>query len=129
MDSRQLNGTTLAYVGDAIYSLQVREHLVRLGLTKSNVLQKRTIPYVGAYGQARYLKLLIDQEMLSNEEMEYVKRGRNAKTNSVAKNADIITYRNATGLEALWGFLYLEEREARLSELMAFIFKEGEKNG
>lgn len=113
----QLNGSVLAYIGDAVLSLQVREHLIKKGITKSKVLLRESIDYVSATGQANFLNYLLNLELLSEDERAIYRRGRNHKSQSIAKNADVVTYRIATGLEALWGYLYLEEKRERLSEL------------
>lgn len=123
MNAKLINGNTLAFIGDAVFSLQVREFFVSKGIQKSNVLQRKTVELVSAKGQAKILKTLLDENLLSEEELEIVKRGRNTKSHSVAKNADILTYRNATGFEALWGFLYLDNRYDRLKELSMIIFE------
>lgn len=126
MDAHTLNGTTLAYIGDAVFSLQIREHFVRLGYQKPKDLQPLSVQYVSAKAQAYFIQYFYETELLSEEELVYVKRGRNAKTNSIAKNADVITYRHATGFEALWGFLYLTKQETRLNQLLAIVIEVGE---
>lgn len=115
------NGNTLAYVGDAVLSLQVRTYLVEeRNIQKPNVLQKESVKFVSAKAQALYLQKLLDENKLNEEEVNIVKRGRNAKSDSVAKNVDVVTYRIATGLEALWGWLYLSGRKERLEELWRY---------
>lgn len=126
MELAGLNGTTLAFIGDAVFSLQIREYLVELGNQKPNTLQKLSVQYVSAKAQDTFLKLFLDNNILSEEEQLIVKRGRNSKTQTIAKNADVITYRNSTGFEALWGYLYLSEQEERLNELLDMILKKGE---
>lgn len=118
------NGNTLAYVGDAVLSLQVRNYLVQVkGIQKPKLLQKESIDFVSAKSQAAFLTRMIEENVLSEEEISIVKRGRNAKSDSVAKNVDVVTYRIATGLEALWGWLYLSDRQDRLEELWQYILK------
>ena len=73
--------------------------------------------YVSAKAQAAFIHHLLDQDILTEQEMTYFKRGRNAKTHSIAKNADVNTYRYATGFESFWGYLYLNEETERLEEL------------
>lgn len=122
------NGNTLAYIGDAVMSLQVRDYLIKVkGLQKPDTLQKRSVAFVSANAQARFLKVFMEKEVLSDEEMSIVKRGRNAKSDSIAKNADVQTYRLATGLEALWGYLYLFDQKDRLEELWQMITKISEE--
>lgn len=118
------NGNTLAYVGDAVMSLQVRSYLIsEKNLQKPNVLQKESVKFVSAKAQAQFLTQMIDDEILSAQELAIVKRGRNAKSDSVAKNVDVLTYRIATGLEALWGYLYLTKQEERLEQLWNYIIQ------
>lgn len=126
MELAGLNGTTLAFIGDAVFSLQIREYLVELGNQKPNTLQKLSVQYVSAKAQHKFLKTFLDNNILSEEEQLIVKRGRNSKTQTIAKNADVITYRNSTGFEALWGYLYLSKQEERLNELLDMILKKGE---
>lgn len=126
MEIEGLNGTTLAYIGDAVFSLQIREFLVDQGYQKPKVLQEKSICYVSAKAQSRFLKHLLDQELLSDSELVIMKRGRNSKTQTIAKNADVITYRNSTGFEALWGYLYLRKENQRLSELLKIVLELGE---
>lgn len=118
------NGNTLAYIGDAVMSLQVRTYLVsEKNLQKPNVLQKESVKFVSAKSQAVFLNKMIEDNILSEEELLIVKRGRNAKSDSVAKNVDVVTYRIATGLEALWGYLYISNQHERLDELWKYIIQ------
>ncbi len=111
------NGNTLAFIGDAIYSLLVREHFIRLGFHKPNILQQKSVQFVSAKAQAEILRKLLSENEFNEIELEIIHRGRNAKSDSVAKNADIIDYRMATGLEALFGYLYLYHHNERINEL------------
>ena len=118
------NGNALAYVGDAVLSLQVRNYLVKeLGIQKPKLLQKESVKFVSAKAQAYFLTKMMEENILSEEELSIVKRGRNAKSDSVAKNVDVVTYRIATGLEALWGWLYISERHERLEELWRYMLE------
>lgn len=118
------NGNTLAYIGDAVMSLQVRSYLIsEKNLQKPNVLQKESVKFVSAKSQAMFLNKMIEENILNEDELLIVKRGRNAKSDSVAKNVDVVTYRIATGLEALWGYLYLSEQKERLDELWNYIIQ------
>lgn len=118
----QMNGLSLAYIGDAIYELEVRQHLLSLGLTKVNDLQKHSKQYVSAKAHAALFECMMMDSMLTDSEFIYFKRGRNAKSHTKAKNTDVVTYRISTGIEALFGFLYLSGQTQRLSELMNWIF-------
>lgn len=120
------NGTTLAYIGDAVMSLKVREMLVLQGFQKPDVLQKKSILWVSAKAQAHFLDVLMKQNFFLEDEKAIILRGRNAKTQSVAKNASIIQYRLATGLEAVIGYFYLMNKKDRLEELWSAIIAIGE---
>jgi ribonuclease-3 family protein len=129
-DYRQLNGLALAYVGDAIYEVYVRDYLIQSGLTRPNQLHKTATHYVSAKAQASLIQKMQDQQLLSEEEQEIFRRGRNSKSYTSAKNADIITYRISTGFEALIGYLHLTKQTERLEELVQWcIEKVGEENG
>lgn len=117
MNPDLLNGSTLAFVGDAILSLYVRDYLVKLGITKTKELQNRSIQFVSANAQAKFILGLIEENYLSEAEVKMFMRGRNHKSDNKAKNADIVTYRQSTGFEALLGYLYLTENHTRLNEI------------
>lgn len=116
-----MNNLLLAYIGDAVYELYVREFLIKSGISKVKELQKSSIKYVSAIAQASILEDLLNAGILSEEEIDIVKRGRNAHSHS-NKTTDIVTYKKATGLETLVGYLYLNNRE-RLDELMREVLK------
>ncbi len=129
-DYRQLNGLALAYVGDAIYEVYVRDYLIQSGLTRPNQLHKTATHYVSAKAQAKLIQQMNEQELLTEEEQDIFRRGRNSKSYTSAKNADIITYRISTGFEALIGYLHLTGQKERLEELVQWcIEKVGEENG
>lgn len=113
-DINMLSPLQLAFVGDAVYELLVRTFLINKGL-KVNELHKATIKYVKAKAQSSIVHLL--EEILTDGEIYYVKKGRNTKTNSSPKNAEMIDYKYATGFECLLGYLYLTGQDSRLGEL------------
>lgn len=121
MDVREVNVLVLAYLGDTIYENYVRHFLVKNGISNVNDLQKAAIKYVSAVAQAGFLTKMIDEDFLSEEEINVVKRARNYKTTSHPKNCDIVTYKYATGLEALIGYLDLENKNMRIDEIMKYI--------
>ncbi len=125
-----LNGATLAYVGDAVYELAVRKHVLTKGITQVNHLHRAAVTYVGAIGQAKVMLHWIKQsDFLTEQEILMYKRGRNHKANTKAKNASIGDYRQATGFESLLGWLALTEQTERLNQLMTeaiTIIDEGE---
>ena len=121
MNIDTINIIALAYLGDAIYEVYIRESLLKKGLVKVDILQEHATKYVSAKGQAKILTNLIDNNILTNEELDIVKRGRNNKRTNHPKNTDIITYKLSTGFEALIGYLYLSNRQDRLEEIFNYI--------
>ncbi|MDD4643252.1 MAG: ribonuclease III domain-containing protein [Erysipelotrichaceae bacterium] len=115
IDIKQLNGATLAFIGDALMTLKVREYLVNHGYTNTKQLQEMSIEYVSARAQANFMMVIIDK--LTTEEMLIYKRGRNHKSNTIPKNADVNQYRMATGLEALWGYWHLIGEYKRIDQM------------
>lgn len=124
MDVRQINIIALAYLGDAIYEVYIRNYLINKGIAKVEDLQKEAIKYVSAKSQSKILDYLIDSNYLFNDEMEIVKRGRNYKRESHPKNTDIGTYKMSTGFEALIGYLYLDNKKSRIDEIMKYVLEE-----
>lgn len=112
---RQMSPVTLAFIGDAVFGLLVREHLIASGITKAGALHKQAVGYVKAGAQAVAAEHI--QELLTPDEHDMFRRGRNANTTHVPKNANPADYRHATGLEALFGYLYLCGRQARVRQL------------
>lgn len=123
-DIKTYSPLTLAYIGDAIYDLVIRSIVVERVNRSTNSLHKTTIRYVNAKTQARMIAVL--EEDLSEEEKAVYHRGRNAKSYTSAKNASIAEYRKATGLEALFGYLYLQNRMDRLLTLVKTAFEKME---
>ena len=117
-----INVITLAYLGDAVYEVYVRNYLIKKGIAKVEELQKEAINLVSAKSQSRILDYLIDNNILNEEEIDIVKRGRNYKRDSHPKNTDIVTYKMATGFESLIGYLYLENYIDRLNKIIDIIF-------
>lgn len=120
-DVRLINVIALAYLGDAIYEVYIRESLIRLGIVRVEELQKKAVFYVSAKGQASILKRLLDENKLTSEEIDIAKRGRNYKRSSHPKHTDILTYKLSTGFETLIGYLYLSKNEERLAEIFDYI--------
>lgn len=112
----ELPSLVLAYVGDAVYELAVRQFLVSQGMVKVNKLHRQAVKYVRAQAQAQALFAL--ESMLSEEEGAVVRRGRNTKSATVPKNADVIEYRHATAFEALVGYLYLQGDHQRVKDVI-----------
>ena len=121
MDVNNINVLTLAYLGDAIYEFYVREYLIRSGISKVDMLQKEAIKYVSAKNQAKIVTGLIENGILSPEEIDIVKRGRNYKQERHPRYTDIITYKMSTGFETLIGYLYLDKNEKRMKEIITYV--------
>lgn len=115
-DIRSYSPLTLAYIGDGIFDLIIRTVVVARGNTSVNQLHQKTSGIVKAHSQAMMIKAL--DEDLTEEEREIYRRGRNAKSHTMAKNATVADYRSATGFEALMGYLYLTNQTDRLLELV-----------
>ncbi len=121
--SKELNIAALAFIGDAVYELYVRKHVMETGAAHSDVLHKMAVEYVSAEGQAKVIKALIDEE-LTEDELALVKRARNhrasnsKKTRASRRGGNIMTDKYATAFEALVGKLYLREDKDRLDYLV-----------
>ena len=115
---KEINSLVLAYLGDTIYEDYVREYLIRKGIANVNDLQKESIKYVSAKAQSQILKELMNDDFFSDEELVIIKRARNHKSISHPKNCDVVTYRYATGFEALIGYLKLEGKINRIEEII-----------
>ncbi len=125
MDVRQLNGSNLAYIGDAYYELCVRRHLLEKGITKSHELRKISIDYVSANAHQKIYNAIC--EKLNDKEKQIFLRGRNNAHYGYRKNVDKAAYAISTGLEAIIGYLYLLGEIERLDYLIKIIFEEVEK--
>ena len=121
MDVREVNVLVLAYLGDTIYEDYIRKYLISLGINNVDELQKKSVNYVSAKHQAEFIKKLLDENLLSEEEVDVFKRARNYKSTSHPKNCDIVTYKHATGLEAVIGYLELTNNRVRIDEIMKYI--------
>ena len=119
----EYNSLVLAYIGDAIYEVLVRKHLIDKGFIKVNDLQKEALNYVSAKNQALFLKELLNNDFFTTYEIEIIKRARNTKTYSKPKNCDILTYKHATALESVFGYLYMNNKYDRIKEIFDYIEK------
>ncbi|MFD1486215.1 Mini-ribonuclease 3 [Lacticaseibacillus baoqingensis] len=128
-DAKQLNGIALAYLGDAVYEVYVRQHLLARGLVRPAQLQKVAKSFVSAKAQAALIAGMEAQALLSDDEWDYFRRGRNAKSYTHAKHTDVVTYRISTGFEALFGYLQLTGQKARIDELAAWCIDYVEAGG
>ena len=116
IEIRQMSPLTWAYVGDSVYELYIRNHLVNSSMYKPNKLHIESIKYVKASAQANLLKKL--DSILTDEEKDIAKRGRNAENHHIAKNASLDEYSHSTAFEALIGFLYLTKQDSRLKQIL-----------
>lgn len=124
MNPVEVNALVLAYLGDTIYENYVRHYLINKGIGNVNDLQTESINYVSAKNQAKFLENMINNNFFSDEELSVIKRARNYKSNSHPKNTDIITYKHATALEAIIGYLDLKNNKSRIDEIMKYILGE-----
>ncbi len=123
MDVREINVLVLAYLGDTIYENYVRKYLVLSGIGHVDALQKKSVQYVSAKAQSKFLKEMMAMDFFTDDEIDIIKRARNNRSTSHPKNCDIITYKYATGLEALIGYLDLKDKKERIDKIMSFILK------
>lgn len=138
---RLLSPLTLAFIGDSVYELLVREKLIRQGSMPPSRLHQMAVEKVRAAAQSRAYLLLTEEETgdsdgglcldqrLTEEEIAVMKRGRNANTARVPKSSNPAEYRRATGVESLFGFLYLSGRIGRLNQLFEEIWQDALMDG
>lgn len=122
VDPETLNSLVLAFMGDAIIETYVREAVIAGGKTKIHALHEQTVGYVSAKAQSVFLHELIDHDFLTDEELDIVRHGRNAKSHSVPRNTDVQTYNFSTGFEALIGYLHFGNKRERIDEIMDKMF-------
>ena len=115
-DPRMCDGMTLAYLGDSVMELYVRERLVRSGITRAGELNCRAHDIVRATSQAKAFHKI--EDILTEDELEFFRRGRNSGHLSAPRSATISEYRTATGFEAVLGYLHLTGRHDRIEELL-----------
>ena len=117
----QMQALTLAYIGDSIYDIMSREYVMKNHLGKINDLHRTVSTLVSARAQASFMKNILENNILTDIEESIYIRGKNQKNNSKAKNASIMEYKLATGLEAVFGYLYLEKNFERLEKMFNYI--------
>ena len=113
----------LAFIGDGVYDLLVREYLVKNSSAHVGELNQRKVKMVNCKSQAEFVKLILPE--LTEEEAEVYKRGRNTKVHSASKHSTLSDYHAATGMEALFGWLYLKGSHDRINELFTLIIEKG----
>ena len=126
VNMKEVSGEALAYLGDCVIELLVREHLVGLGLSGSGNLNKASLAFVKASSQCRAMQNILP--LLSEEETAIYKRGRNMSGGNVPKSATMAEYRTATGMEALFGYLHLLDKRERMAELFCAAYSLDEKD-
>ena len=126
VDADSYSPLTLAYIGDCVYELTIRTLLVNKGKAPVNKLNKKASDLAKAPTQSKMISMLVENELLTGEELAVYKRGRNAKSFSTAKNATVSDYRRATGFEALMGWLYLRGESRRALEIIKLAFDKAE---
>lgn len=125
MKASECSGRTLAFLGDAAWSLVVREYLVENGDSRGRDLQKHSTEFVSAKAQAAFYAYLHEEGFFTKEEEDLFRRGRNANAGSVPHHTDVQTYRMSTGFEALIGGLQLERKQERIREIFEKILRSG----
>lgn len=121
---KDINVLALAYLGDAIYEVYIREYLIKKGICNVNILQEESIKYVSAKSQACYTEKMINCKFFNEEEINVIYRGRNHKSHKSPKNTDIRTYKMATGFEALIGYLYINNKSERINDIINYILSD-----
>ncbi len=115
IDIQNVSQQNLAFIGDAVYNVYIRTYLISRSNTNTGKLHKESIKYVSARAQSNIIDNIL--ENLSEEEQLVYKRGRNTNINTVSKNVDVVSYKKATGYEALIGYLYLKKENKRMEEI------------
>lgn len=127
-NGKLMQALALAYIGDSIYDIMAREYIMKNHLGKINDLHKQVSTVVSARAQAVFVQKILDNNIFTEEELAVYGRAKNQKNNTKAKNASIMEYKLATGLEAVFGYLYLEKNFERLEEVFSYIIDEYEKS-
>lgn len=121
-----INSKVLAFIGDAVYEVMIRSYLLKMKTNDVNKLETLKVKYVSAKSQALILDDLINKNVFNENELSIIKRARNTKLSSKPKNTDIITYKKATALEALVGYLYIKKDFKRMDEIKNLIVDKGD---
>ena len=125
MNPNEMNGLTLAYMGDAVYELYIREYAVGLGYSRVNDLHKIVTKFTSGNSQAAVVHDLLLNNLLTEEELAIFKRGRNSHVHTQRKNMELKDYLDATGFEALIGYLYLTKNNSRIEEIVNIALEKG----
>ena len=125
MNPNEMNGLTLAYMGDAVYELYIREYVISLGYSRVNDLHKLVTKFTSGNSQAAVIHDLLLNNFLSEEELAIFKRGRNSHVHTQRKNMELKDYLDATGFEAVIGYLYLNKNDSRIKEIVNIALEKG----
>ena len=117
------NGESLAYLGDSVYELLIRKYVLAKGIQDVNKLHKEAVKYTSGEAQAKIVLYLLTNDILTEEEISYYKRGRNSSHSKNRRNIKVSDYKMATGFEALIGFLSMSQNEERINELVLIAIK------
>jgi ribonuclease-3 family protein len=123
MNIKEINPVVLAYLGDSVYEVKIRKFLIEKNICKVNDLQNESKKYVSAVNQAKFLDILTERGIFIDEEIDIIKRARNTRVNSHPRHTDILTYKHATALEALIGYLYMQNNYDRIAEILKYILE------
>ena len=126
IDIQNVSQQNLAFIGDAIFNVYIRTYLIAKSNKNTGKLHRESVLYVSARAQSHIIDNIMD--CLNEEEIGVYKRGRNTNINTVSKNVDVVSYKKATGFEALLGYLYLKENITRLEEIVEMSIKIVEEN-
>ena len=124
MDVNNLNALVIAYLGDNVYEYYVRRELINRGISNVNDLQTESTKYVSAKSQSEIVNTLLEENFFTEDEIDIYKRARNHKGNRHPKNCEIVTYKCATGLEAIIGYLEFNNKRDRIETIMKRILGE-----
>lgn len=127
IDLQNVSMQTLAFIGDSVYNVYIRTYLASKSNMQTGKLHRQSIKYVSAKGQSKTLDMIYD--ILSEDEIQIYKRGRNTNIHTVSKNVDVIEYKKSTGFEALIGYLYLKKDVIRLDEIVKRSIESIEEEG
>lgn len=122
IDIQSVSTLALAFIGDSVMDLYVRRRIIESGIVRPRRFHVIAVDYVSAKAQAIFLEKLINDQILTEEEITMIKRGRNAKSNTIPKNTDVQTYRHSTALETLIGYLHLTDQSERVEDLLKKMF-------
>lgn len=120
-DPKKYSNLALAYIGDSVFNMCAKNYIIKKGNIPVKNLHKDTNDIINAKTQAKMYNYI--EQFLSDEELSIMKRGRNAKNNNCAKNSNISEYRKATGLETLFGYLFLKGKNERLFNIFEICLK------